>query len=415
MVPLGSILRQRNLAERLLAHESRLAAADIEVLSERRLVHNEDEIPTRTTISEYLKNAGLDGRTAEAIIRAARPVYNLARIRAGNKIDVIRSGKGDLRALSYEVDRDRILWVAQQSDGFRAELRRVPYQITVAGVAGTVRHSLFQAVADQGEGDWLTLEIADVFGWDVDFSTDTQVGDTFEVLVEKKMLNGERWGYGRVLAAQYRNAGVLHQAVLFRDPSGRPAYYAPNGKSLQKAFLRSPLKFGAPVASGFSHRRFHPILKRYRAHHGVDYSAPVGSAVQAVGDGRVIYAGWKGENGKMVHLRHALGYETYYLHLSNILVRPGQRVAQGQLIGRTGATGLATGPHLDFRVSRHGQFLNFLRLKLPPREAVAQRDWNEFVATRAQLLDRLASLHGAAAGTVEQARRPTAAAAIETR
>jgi murein DD-endopeptidase MepM/ murein hydrolase activator NlpD len=415
IVPLGSILRQRMLAEGLLAHESRLARADIDVISERRLVHDEQEISPRTTISQFLLQIGMDAKTAEEIVQAARPVYNLAMIRVGNKIDIIRSGKGDLRAVSYEVDRDRILWVSRQENAFRAELRAVPYEVTVAGVAGTVRDSLFQAVSDEDEGDWLTLEIADIFGWDVDFSTDTQPGDTFEVVVEKKMLNGERWGYGRVLAAQYTNAGQVHQAVLFRDPSGKPAYYAPSGKSLQKAFLRSPLKFGAPVTSGFSHSRFHPILKRYRSHHGVDYGVPVGSAVQAIGNGRVIFAGWKGDSGKMVHLRHAMGYDTFYLHLSSILVKPGQQVQQGQLIGRSGSTGLATGPHLDLRVSRHGQFLNFLRLKLPPREAVAQKDWNEFVATRTQLLDRLASLRNQSAGRVEQARDQAAGPNAEAR
>jgi murein DD-endopeptidase MepM/ murein hydrolase activator NlpD len=415
IVPLGSILRQRTQAEGLLAHESRLAVAAIDVINERRLVHDEQEISPRTTISQFFQQAGLDAKTAEEIIQAARPVYNLAMIRAGNKVDIIRSGKGDLRAVSYEVDRDRILWVSRQENAFHAELRAIPYEITVAGVSGTVRDSLFQAVSDQGEGDWLTLEIADIFGWDVDFSTDTQPGDTFEIVVEKKILNGERWGYGRVLAAQYTNAGQVHQAVLFRDPSGRPAYYAPSGKSLQKAFLRSPLKFGAPVTSGFSHSRFHPILKRYRAHHGVDYGVPVGSAVQAIGNGRVIFAGWKGESGKLVHLRHAKGYDTYYLHLSSILVKPGQQVQQGQLIGRSGATGLATGPHLDFRVSRNGQFLNFLRLKLPPAESVAAKDWDEFVAARAPLLEQLASLHDQSTGRVEQARAQAAESNTATR
>ena len=413
--PLSSILRQRFLAERLLAHESRLAVEEIDIINERRLVHIEEQVPARATISQFFEQAGLDTRTAEEIVRAARPVYNLAQIRAGNRLDIIRSGKGALRAISYEVDRDRILWVTKQETRFRAEIRPVPYKTVVAGVAGTVRDSLFQAVGDQGEGDWLTLEIADIFGWDVDFSTDTQPGDTFEVVVEKKMLRGERWGYGQVLAAQYQNEGRLHQAVLFRDPSGKAAYYAPSGKSLQKAFLRSPLKFGAAVTSGFSQSRFHPILKRYRAHHGVDYGVPVGSAVQAVGDGRVVFTGSKGESGRMVQLRHAMGYDTYYLHLSSILVKPSQHVAQGQLIGRSGSTGLSTGPHLDFRVSRHGLFLNFLRLKLPPREAVAQNDWNEFVATRTQLLDQLAGLHTKSTGTVEQARAQTAEPNVDTR
>ena len=402
-VPLGSILRQRALAEGSLIHESRLAVQSIDIINEGRLVHNEAEIPERATIGESLIGGGIDARTSEEIVRAARPVYDLSRIRAGNRVDVIRSGNGDLRAVTYEVDRDRLLWVTPQQEGFEAELRAIPYEIVETGVAGTVRDSLFQAMDDLGEGVWLTVELADIFGWDVDFSTDTQKGDTFEVVVEKKILHGERWGYGRILAAQYKNGGTLHQAVLFRDPSGKPAYYAPSGKSLQKAFLRSPLKFAAPVTSRFSNSRFHPILKRYRAHHGVDYGVPVGTAVQTVGDGRVVFAGWKGQGGKTVQVRHPKGFETFYLHLSSILVKNGEQVRQGQVIARSGKTGLATGPHLDFRVSRNGRLMNFLRLKLPPAESVAERDMAEFAALRTQLVDQLASLHDQAAGRVEQA------------
>ncbi len=402
-VPLRSILRDRAVAEGLLAHESRLAVESVDIINERRLVHSEEEIPERATIAEFLQSAGLDGKTGDEIIRAARPVYDLSRIRAGNRVDIIRSGYGDLRAVTYEVDRDRLLWITRQPNGFHSELRPIPYEIVVTGVAGTVRDSLFQAVNDLGEGVWLTVEIADIFGWDVDFSTDTQTGDTFEVVVEKKILHGERWGYGRILAAQYTNAGELHQAVLFRDPSGKPAYYAPSGKSLQKAFLRSPLKFAARVTSGFSNSRCHPILKRYRAHHGGDYSAPGGSAVQAVGDGRVVAAGWKGQGGNTVQLRHAKGFDTYYLHLSTILVKPGQQVRQGEVIAKTGSTGLSTGPHLDFRVTRNGQFLNFLRLKLPPAESVAGKDWDEFAMTRTGLVGQLARLHNQTVGKIENA------------
>ncbi|MBI4166847.1 MAG: peptidoglycan DD-metalloendopeptidase family protein [Acidobacteria bacterium] len=402
-VPLGSILRQRAMAESLLARESRLAVEAIDVINERRLVHNEEEIPDRSTISDFFAGSGFDAKTSEEILRAARPVYDLSRVRAGNRVDIIRSGFGDLRALTYEVDRDRLLWITKQQDGFHSELRAIPYEIVVTGVAGTVRDSLFQAMEDLGEGVWLTVEIAEIFGWDVDFSTDTRVGDTFEIVVEKKILHGERWGYGRILAAQYTNAGELHQAVLFRDPSGRPAYYAPSGKSLQKAFLRSPLKFAAPVTSRFSNSRFHPILKRYRAHHGVDYGVPVGSAVQAVGEGRVAFAGPKGQGGNTVQLRHPKGFDTYYLHLSRILVKPGQQVRQGEIIAKSGMTGLATGPHLDFRVSRHGRFLNFLTLKLPPAESVAPKDKAGFAALRTQLVDQLARLHDQTAGKVEHA------------
>ena len=399
---LGALVRQRQAAEALLKQESHLAAQQAHLLASRRTVHVEKRLPAHSTFSEFLEDAGVDGATVRKLVEDARPVYNLARVRAGNRVSLVTSAQGELRALGYQIDADRLLWVTKQADRYHAELRAIPYTVSVTGVAGRLRHSLFEAVAEQGEGDLLTLEIADIFGWDIDFSTDPRPGDTFQVLVEKKTLNGQRWGYGRVLATQYRNAGHLYQAVLFRDPSGRPAYYAPSGKSVAKAFLRSPLKFGAAVTSGFSHRRFHPILRRYRPHLGVDYRAPVGSAVQAVADGRVLSAGWDRGGGKTIRLRHAKGYETYYLHLSRILVRRGRRVQQGQIIGRSGATGMATGPHLDFRVKQGGRFRNFLRLKLPPARSVSHEDWDEFLAVRDEMLARLAELEAAQAGPVQQ-------------
>jgi murein DD-endopeptidase MepM/ murein hydrolase activator NlpD len=390
---LAALIRQRNFSERLLAQELRLAQEDVEMIASLRSVYAEHDLPSRTTFSQFLVEAGLDPKTVDRIVRDTRPIYDLARVRAGNRVSVVTSGTGDLRAVSYQIDSDRILWVNREGEGFRAEIQEVPYVFEVAGVAGEIQDSLFQAVVDAGEGVQLALEVADIFGWDLDFNTDPRRGDTFEIVVEKKMLHGEHIGYGRILAARYQNAGDLYQAVLFRDPSGKAAYYAPDGKAMQKAFLRSPLKFSGRVTSGFSHRRFHPILKRYRPHHGVDYAAPTGSPVQAVGDGAVVSAGWENGGGKTVRLRHPKGYETSYLHLSRILVRPGQRVRQGQLIGLSGATGLATGPHLDFRVSQHGRFRNFLTMKLPPAQSVAKKDWDEFVAARDPLLAELEALH----------------------
>jgi murein DD-endopeptidase MepM/ murein hydrolase activator NlpD len=170
--------------------------------------------------------------------------------------------------------------------------------------------------------------------------------------------------------------------VLFHDASGAPAYFTPEGKSMKKAFLHSPLKFAAAITSHFSEHRFHPILKEYRPHLGIDYAAPTGTPVQTTGDGRVIFAGPKGGAGNLVQIQHTNGYTTYYMHLSRVLVRQGQRVQQGQSIGLVGMTGLATGPHLDFRIQRQGQFLNFERLPLPPSDPVAKRDWNEFASLR---------------------------------
>lgn len=400
---LAVVVRDRVIAERRLAEQARLAAEDVDLIASRRLVYADKNLPSRTTFSEFLVREGLNPAMVGRIVQDARPVYDLSRVRAGNRVTFVRFGKGDLRAIEYEIDLDRTLCITKDAERFRAEVKPVPYDLIVTGVIGKIESSLFQALEDYGEQALLALEIADIFGWDIDFYTDPREGDTFEVVVEKKILKGELLGYGRVLAAQYRNEGKLYQAVLFRDPSGRPAYYAPDGKSMQKAFLRSPLKFSAAVTSRFSYRRFHPILKRYRPHLGVDYRAPLGSPVQAVGEGRVVSAGWSGGGGKTIHLRHAKGYETLYLHLSRIYVRPGQRVRQGQVIGRSGSTGLSTGPHLDFRVKQHGRYRNFLALKLPPARSVAKEDWDDFVVARSQLLDELARLHSEQLSSVEAA------------
>jgi murein DD-endopeptidase MepM/ murein hydrolase activator NlpD len=257
----------------------------------------------------------------------------------------------------------------------------------VTVVSGRLEDSLFNAVEDAGESAEVAMRMAQIFGYDLDFYTDPRRGDTFRLVVEKKKYeHGETAGYGRILAAEYVNGSRKYQALLFHDPEGRPAYYTADGKSLQKAFLRSPLKFGAPVTSHFSKARFHPILKTYRPHLGTDYGAPTGTPVQTIGSGRVMFAGRKGGDGNMVHVAHSNGYETYYLHLSRIFVRAGERVEIGKTIGLVGMTGLATGPHLDFRIAQKGQFRNFETLGLPPSDPVNKRDWAEFAAVREKMM-----------------------------
>jgi murein DD-endopeptidase MepM/ murein hydrolase activator NlpD len=399
---LAAIIHRRTIAENNLAAERHLAVEEAKTIAAQREVRTVKELPSRTTFGEFLTQQGLAAGTVQELVQETRPVYNLARVRAGNQVTLINSGTGKLVEVGYETDQDHMLWIKNDPRGFRASITQIPYSLDVAGVAGTVHSSLFEAVENAGENDILALKIADIFGWDIDFNTDTQNGDRFEVLVEKKTLNGKFAGYGRVMAAEYDNAGHHYQAVLFHEPSGQPAYYAPDGKAVKKAFLRSPLRFAAPITSRFSYHRFHPILKRYRPHLGIDYGAPVGSRVQAVADGRVDFAGWQGGGGKEVRLHHAHGYETYYLHLSRILVHRGQRVHQGQVIALTGATGLATGPHLDFRIAQDGRFRNFLALKLPPARSVDRDEWPAFQKVRERLLDKLASLR-TRTGSVQQA------------
>jgi murein DD-endopeptidase MepM/ murein hydrolase activator NlpD len=263
------------------------------------------------------------------------------------------------------------------------------------------------------------MRLANIFGWDLDFYTDPRPGDTFRVVVEKKKFaNGDGVVYGRILAAEYKNRGRVYGAVLFHDPFGNPAYYTPEGKNMKRAFLHSPLKFAAPITSHFSMARFHPILKTTRAHMGIDYAAPTGTPIQSIGEGRVIFSGPKGGAGNLIQIEHSNGYQTFYMHLSRILVHNGERIAQGQIVGLVGMTGLATGPHLDFRIERHGQFLNFEHLPLPPSDPIAPRDWKEFAAVRdhavSLLPDAHESLASARATDTSQTSPPNASAAAQT-
>lgn len=399
---LASIIHQRDVAEKNLARERILAVKEARFVASHRELHSVKKLPPRTTFGGFLANQGLEANTIHEVVQDVRPVYNLASVRAGNEVTMVTSENGVLKEIGYEIDPDHMLWIRKHSPGFNATVKQVPYAVQVAEVSGTVHNSLFTAVENQGEHDQLAIKFANIFAWDFDFNTDTQNGDHFEAVVQKKFLNGQFAGYGKILAAEYDNGSQHYQALLFHDPSGEPAYYAPSGKAVKKAFLRSPLLFAAPITSRFSYHRFHPILKRYLPHLGIDYGAPIGSKVQAVADGRVIFAGWDRGGGREVKLRHANGYETFYLHLSRILVHVGEHVHQGEIIARTGDTGLSTGPHLDFRIMIHGKFRNFLALKLPPARSVSKKDWPQFARLRGEMLPELASLR-THAGAVHQA------------
>jgi murein DD-endopeptidase MepM/ murein hydrolase activator NlpD len=380
---LGASYYVRYKADRQFAAEVSSARDQALRIQREVVLFTKGIVPSRRPFAVFLSGLGIDSPTAARLVASAQPVFDLRRLRAGNKLEIGRSVLGELREVRYDIDTDRVLSIAPSGEDFHSTIETIPSHTDEVGVSGEVEGSLFQAVTDAGEKPELAMRLAEIFGWDLDFYTDPRPGDTFRVVVEKKTFaNGETAAYGRILAAEYNNAGNAYRAILFRGPSGAPAYYTPDGKSMKKAFLHSPLKFAAPITSHFSLRRFHPILKEYRAHLGIDYGAPTGTPVQTIGDGRVIFAGMKGGDGNLVKIQHSNGYTTYYMHLSRILVRDGQRVEQGERIGLVGMTGLATGPHLDFRIQLRGEFLNFERLPLPPSDPVAKRDWNDFVAAR---------------------------------
>lgn len=381
----------RTRAEAQFAREVRLAAEHAQHIRRTTVQFAERAFPAGVAFHQLLIRSGIDPRLAFRVVESAQQVFDLRQIRAGNRVAVGHSLDGEFRAVRYQIDLERTLHISpgSRTDEYRAEIKTVPATMEMATVSGGIDSSLFEGVIDAGEEPELAILLADIFGWDLDFHSDPRRGDTFRIAVEKKKYQGGEVRYARILAAEYVNAGKPYQAVLFRHPSGQPAYYAPDGSALQKAFLRSPLKFSAPITSRFSRSRFHPILRTHRAHLGIDYGAPYGAPVQAIGEGRVVYAGRKGSNGNLVHIRHANGYETMYLHLSRIHVRTGERVSQGEIIGRVGSTGLSTAPHLDFRITQNGAYRNFAAINLPPAEPVARSLRAEFTAARDHALGLL--------------------------
>ncbi|HUL33828.1 MAG TPA: peptidoglycan DD-metalloendopeptidase family protein [Candidatus Eisenbacteria bacterium] len=386
----GYALYQRRRVQQEFKHQVELARAESERILTQVILPSAKKMPSGENFARALEQFGLTPSEVNDATAAAQHAYNLRQLQAGHFITVGRSVEGELRQIDYKIDAERTLHIVPQAEGFSAEVREIPTRTEVSVITGQLDDSLFNAVEDAGESPEVAMRLAQIFGYDLDFYTDPRKGDTFRVVIEKrKYVDGTTAAYGRILAAQYVNGSKKYEALLFHDPEGRPAYYTADGKSLQKAFLRSPLKFGAPVTSHFSRSRFHPILKRYRPHLGTDYGAPIGTPVQTIGSGRVVFAGRKGGDGNMVHIVHTNGYETYYLHLSRIFVRVGERVEIGKTIGLVGMTGLATGPHLDFRIAQKGQFKNFETLGLPPSEPVGKKNWAEFSTVREQWLPML--------------------------
>jgi len=356
------------------------------------------------TLAGTLSPAAIQG-----LVEAAHPVHDLARLSVGRPFGIAIGSDGLVAAFTYGIDELRTLRLTRRGDALLPEVVTRSYSVELTTASGTITSSLFGAVTDSGEEDQLALDLADVFAWDIDFHTEIQRGDSFRVAFEKLSLDGRFVRYGRILAAEFVRGARVLRAVRFDGPRGS-GYYAPDGTPLRKAFLRSPLKFSR-ISSGFTHSRLHPILGRFTQHLGIDYAAPAGTPVQAASAGVVALAGWLNGYGNTVRLRHANGFETLYGHLSRFDVRPGQRVGQGDRIGAVGSTGLATGPHLDYRMSRNGVFLNPLRVDLPPAEPLGDEERPAFARARDE---RLALLHPRPA-SIHTARSPAPLAALPQR
>lgn len=354
----------------------------------------EARVPPNATLGGLLRAHQVSEDLATRLVDAVRGAFDLRRLRAHQPYRLVRTVDGAIREFVYKIDADRFLHVVglDTSSGeqpFDASV--VPYEkqrglVTLRGSIDRQHPSLVAAMNATGENVLLAMALADVFSGDIDFNNDLQVGDSYEIVFEKQLSEGEFAGYGPIVAAEFRNGDRTLRAFRFENTEGKASYYDEQGRSLKRFFLRSPLKFEPRISSGFSYRRTHPVLGVTRAHPAIDYAAPVGTPVVAVGAGVVVRAGYSGGAGNMVTLRHPNGYESNYLHLSSIArgVRPGARIGQGEVVGRVGATGLATGPHLDYRLRRNGVWVNPLleHRRLPPGDPITDDLLPEFERVR---------------------------------
>ena len=374
-----------------------------DILLPKEIETIEAVVPRNGTLDSILRDHDLPMQVVQAVVASARSVFNPRQIRANQPYRLVRSVDGWLREFEYEIDVDRFLRIVcpNRLTPEVLEAAVLPFEkqtevVAIRGVIDADHPSLIAAMDEAGEKVELAIALAELFGGEIDFQSELQPGDAFEVLFQKSSREGEFAGYGPILAARFENDGDEYRAIRWVNPSTTKAgFYDENGRSLKRTILKSPLKFEPRVTSGFSRRRMHPVHHVVRAHLGVDYAAPHGAAVVAVADGTVVSAGWAGGGGRQVRLRHSGGLESYYLHLSSFGkgVRPGAHVEQGQLIGRVGSSGTATGPHLDYRIRRNGVFVDPRRehAKQPPGEPIPARYLAAFRTERDTALTQLST------------------------
>jgi murein DD-endopeptidase MepM/ murein hydrolase activator NlpD len=361
----------------------------------------EARVPRHATLDSLLRQHQLSADLVNAAVRSARSVFNPRQLRADRPYRLVLSFDGFLREFEYEIDTDKFLRIINRDrdrpESLDAEVLPFEKESNVLAIRGDIdagHSSLIAAMGETGENIQLAMALADVFGGQIDFNSDLKPGDRFEVLFEKSTREGQFAGYGNILAATFVADGRTHQAIRWVNPdTGKASYYDEQGRSLKRFFLVSPLKFEPRITSRFSRQRLHPVYHTMRAHLGVDYAAPHGSAVVAVAGGTVVSAGWAGAGGNQVRIRHDRGIETFYLHLSSFAagIRAGATVDQNQVIGRVGATGAATGPHLDFRLFKDGKFVDPVsaRRRQPPGEPIQPQHRAGFLAARDAMLGRI--------------------------
>jgi murein DD-endopeptidase MepM/ murein hydrolase activator NlpD len=357
----------------------------------------EGQIEKGDTLASSLTQHGISRATVSLIQRELKGKYDFRRAKAGHRYRVALNPKGALLSFHYTVSKTEHYWLENDGRSWNAWREESDVRREKKRIAGVVTTSLSDAIDDLGaENGRLANDFAGIFAWDLDFARGIQQGDEFRILYERTFAPQSKGrernlGPGRILAARYHGAGGEMQAIYYETEPGRGGYYRPDGTSVQGQFLAAPLNY-TRVTSNFTHARFHPILRKTRPHPGIDYAAPVGTPVWSVANGVVTHAGWMSGYGRLVKIKHANGYESFYAHLSRYAtsLKVGQPVRQKQVIGYVGSSGLSTGPHVCFRVTKDGEFVDPARARIAPTiERIPKSQWAAFKAVRDRRLSEL--------------------------
>jgi murein DD-endopeptidase MepM/ murein hydrolase activator NlpD len=346
------------------------------------------------TLSQMLRADGVSPRTINQIAQGLKGHFNFRRAKPGQSYRLVQDAAGNVQEFRYHVSPTQTFKLERVDGKLRVSSEDGDLAPRSTRIAGVITSTLYQSITNLGEDGSLARDFADIFAWDVDFQRKVRPGDSYQILYERLYRTvGGRETYvrpGRILAARFQNQSGEYAAVYFESRDGSGGYYRPDGSSVEGAFLMAPLRH-PKITSSFSSARRHPILKITRPHRGIDYAASIGTPVWSVADGVVISRSWTGGNGNLVKVRHENGYVSSYAHLSRYAdgLRVGDRVEQKQVIGYVGRTGLATGPHVCFRIQRNGKYVDPGRLRMPTGVPIAKAQVPVFRATRDALLAEL--------------------------
>lgn len=342
------------------------------------------------TLSSVFAKAALPADTLHTLLASNKEAKQLTRIKPGQVIQITRNAQGELESMSSRLSRLESVHVTRTTKGFSVKRELIKPATRQTYARGTIDSSLFVATKRAGLPHKLALDLANIFGYDIDFALDIREGDEFEVVYEEKVVDGKTAGSGNILAARFTNRGKAYTAVRHTDRQGNSTYYRADGSSMRKAFIRTPVDF-ARISSRFTNARRHPVLNKIRAHKGVDYAARPGTPIKATGDGKIVLAGRKGGYGNTVVIQHGQRYRTLYAHMKGFAkgIRNGSHVTQGQIIGYVGTTGLSTGPHLHYEFQVNGTHVDPLSQKLPMADPIAGAERKRFLQQSQPLLARM--------------------------